>query len=145
MKYRKTLCILIVGLLACYSACKEKPEKQETKTPPAIHEANYCFRKVYVHPTATSREDVLRMSLTVIGDSVVGSYNWLPFEKDARRGILRGTKKDSAMILTYFFMQEGSYDTAELNVVLKDGKAIVEGGDPSLGLSAVLTQLSCLE
>ncbi len=118
---------------------------QEVTIPPAIHEANYCFRFVPAQPAESSRKDDLRMSLTVIGDSVVGSYNWLPSEKDGRRGILRGTKKDSGMILTYFFMQEGSYDTAELNVVFKEGKAIVEGGDPSLGLSAVLTQVSCLE
>ncbi|WP_133643026.1 hypothetical protein [Zeaxanthinibacter enoshimensis] len=127
------------------TACREKPMEQQQENAKEFPEANYCFRKIRFHPADSSRQDVLRMSLTVIGDSVVGSYNWLPFEKDARRGILRGIRKDSGLQLTYFFMQEGGYDTADLSVILRDGKAVIEGGEPSLGLSAVLEQVSCLE
>ncbi|WP_373073474.1 hypothetical protein [Zeaxanthinibacter enoshimensis] len=144
MSRRNISSLLITGLMILY-ACKEIPKEQQQGNAKEFTEANYCFRKIMLHPADSSRQDVLRMSLTVIGDSVVGSYNWFPFKKDARRGILRGIRKDSGLQLTYFYMQEGGYDTADLRVILRDGKAIIEGGEPSLGLSAVMEQVSCLE
>lgn len=63
-----------------------------------------CFLKV-------DGRDTSRINLTITGNQVSGNYDWLPYEKDARRGTLKGTMEGSGteqkIQATWSYLQEG--------------------------------------
>jgi hypothetical protein len=63
-----------------------------------------CFLKV-------EGRDTSRIQLTITGSQISGNYDWLPYEKDARRGTLKGTMEGSGaeqkIQATWSYMQEG--------------------------------------
>ncbi|WP_143017317.1 hypothetical protein [Catalinimonas alkaloidigena] len=58
--------------------------------------------------------------LTLAGGDVTGEYNWLPPEKDARRGSVRGSKEGNTILATYDYMIEGQNQTEEITMELTD-------------------------
>ena len=80
--------------------------KAPTKTK-AINTANLCFRQV----TGRQNLDTAWIVLDINEQQVTGSYINLPFEKDARRGTLNGTKKEKEISALWTFMQEGRLDS----------------------------------
>ena len=57
---------------------------------------------------------------------VSGNYNWIPAEKDQRKGTLDGTLTDNTVTAQYRFIQEGMEQTTTLKIRLMDDKAQVE-------------------
>ncbi|RYD51453.1 MAG: hypothetical protein EOP52_10705 [Sphingobacteriales bacterium] len=55
--------------------------------------------------------DTSHIQLTITGSQISGNYDWLPYEKDARRGTLKGTMEGSGAEQkvrgTWSYMQEG--------------------------------------
>lgn len=45
--------------------------------------------------------------------------NWLPYQKDSRKGTLDGTIINDTIHATWTFMQEGMKDTLKLNFLFK--------------------------
>ncbi|QQL48549.1 hypothetical protein [Mucilaginibacter ginkgonis] len=68
----------------------------------------------YLH---TQGKDSTSVELVIKGNKVSGVMNWLPYEKDSRKGKLDGTVKDSVINAVWTFMQEGMTDT--MNVAFR--------------------------
>lgn len=66
-----------------------------------------CFRQV----SGRQKQDTAWVHLTIINATVTGTYWHLPFEKDSRRGTLKGSKKDDVITASWTFMQEGQTDS----------------------------------
>lgn len=67
----------------------------------------------------TEGKDSTSIELVVNGDKVTGIMNWLPYQKDARKGKLDGKLHGDTARVTWSFMQEGMTDTLNLNFLLK--------------------------
>ncbi|TWR29006.1 hypothetical protein FPZ43_12145 [Mucilaginibacter pallidiroseus] len=67
----------------------------------------YCF----VHTDGTSAQDTTAVHLMIDNGKVSGDMNWMPKEKDSRKGTLSGTMQGDIIKATWTFMQEGMKDT----------------------------------
>ena len=125
---------------------EESLEKDATTTEehkPVVTSSTLCYRNEFVYKTDATKKDVVELLLTIKGDTVIGSYVWLPAEKDRRNGMLMGTIKDSVIDARYDFFQEGKQSKTTLKIYLKDTTAVIEGGAPELGLETTITKINC--
>lgn len=72
----------------------------------------------------TEKRDTTSVEMIIKGTAVTGQMNWLPFEKDSRKGTLRGVIKNDTINAIWDFEQEGMKDTLALQFVIKDDKLI---------------------
>lgn len=68
---------------------------------------NMCFIKL----EGWQNQDTAWIHLEMKGNKVSGSFVNLPYEKDSRKGRLKGSKRDSRINAMWIFMQEGQLDT----------------------------------
>jgi hypothetical protein len=66
--------------------------------------------------------DSTSIELVVHGNKVTGQMNWLPYQKDSRKGPLEGIIKNDTIRATWTFMQEGMRDTLNLNFLFKNSQ-----------------------
>lgn len=64
------------------------------------------------------QQDTTSIELVIKGDTITGVMNWMPYEKDARKGKLQGIKSGGNINATWSFMQEGMTDTIGLQFKL---------------------------
>ncbi len=105
-----------------------------------LADGRYCFRTI---TTGGGVTDVEELVFTVSGESASGAYNWLPQEKDQRRGKFSGAVSGNRIAASYQFSQESQTATADLTITVGDTTASVEGGAPELGLGAVMEEVGC--
>ncbi|PRD57179.1 hypothetical protein [Sphingobacterium gobiense] len=68
---------------------------------------SYCF----IRTEGTDQQDTTNVTFTINGDKVEGEMNWIPKEKDSRKGILLGTISDNEITAMWNYMQEGTRDS----------------------------------
>ncbi|MXV14947.1 hypothetical protein [Hufsiella ginkgonis] len=73
-------------------------------------EINSCFE----HLEGTDSTDVTALHLVINNDEVTGELNWIPKEKDARKGMIRGTRQGDLIRGIWTFSQEGMSDSLEV-------------------------------
>jgi len=151
MKNKLTIIILSVFVGFLFIGCKNSNERKQDsndkdleKEKPADNiTSKLCFRNEYPFQDNPSMKDVEELTLSIEGEKVTGSYNWLPAQKDQRKGSLTGTIKDKMITAEYRFLQEGIEGTTQLIIIINDEKAEITGGDPELGLNATLAKIDC--
>jgi hypothetical protein len=143
---------VLVGFL--FIGCKNSNEQKQDSNPKDIKEEKsaeniitdkLCFQNEYPFQENPSMRDVEELTLLIKGEKVTGTYNWLPAQKDQRKGSLTGTIKEKVITAKYRFLQEGIEGTAELRIIINDEKAEITGGDPELGLNATIVKIDCRE
>jgi hypothetical protein len=67
----------------------------------------YCF----IHTDGTSSQDTTAVHLAINESKVSGDMQWMPKEKDSRKGTLEGTINGNIINAVWTFMQEGMKDT----------------------------------
>ncbi|TSD66221.1 hypothetical protein FFF34_002125 [Inquilinus sp. KBS0705] len=67
----------------------------------------YCFMRT----EGTNNQDTTKVHLVINAGKVSGEMNWMPKEKDSRKGTLLGTMKGNDIKAVWSFMQEGMTDT----------------------------------
>lgn len=104
-----------------------------------------CYEEVTPYKDGSKMKDVVELALNInYGNGIVtGEYNYLPAEKDQRRGDIEGSMWKGAISAKYTYEQEGQKDTANLRIHLKDKSAVIESQDKNLGLSTELKQTRC--
>jgi hypothetical protein len=137
MKSKLTVAILHVFLGFLLTGCKKTNDAKE-----ASNTTQLCFQNEYPFQDS-SMKDVEELTLAIEGEKVTGAYNWLPAEKDQRKGSLTGTIKDNRITAQYRYLQEGTEGTAELIIIISDEKAEIAGGEPELGLNASIAKIDC--
>ena len=120
MKYITLIAVVAIGAVACSSPAsktggtdtviagdtlaKSKDTKTTNNTPTI---AAMCFER----SEGKNNTDSTYVQLLVKGNAVTGEMSWLPFEKDARKGLLHGTQKGDTIRAVWTFKQEGTTDS----------------------------------
>jgi hypothetical protein len=119
MKYLALGCIATLFLAACTSSSKkEVTDTLNSKDTVASNGKDTAdvYSVCFLH---TMGKDSTAVELMIKGENVTGNLNWLPYEKDSRKGILAGTIKNDTIHAKWSFMQEGMKDTIGVNFLLK--------------------------
>ncbi len=101
-------------------ATKSDTELANAPNAPAVN-MKYCF----FHTDGTQAQDTTNVSLLINGNKVSGEMNWLPKEKDSRKGTLTGTLTGNDIKALWSFGQEGSTDTMSVEFELR-GNALAQ-------------------
>lgn len=107
--------IFLLALVSCGNGEQKKGTSKITEdsiastTVPASPEktGHYC----YLRTEGTNNQDTTIVQFTVDGDRVEGVMNWMPAEKDSRKGVLTGTISGEEIKATWNYMQEGLRDS----------------------------------
>lgn len=91
-----------------------------------IASGQYCY--AHTTPEGAPDGDRVLLRLEVDGLRVSGSFDWLPAEKDSRRGTLDGVLTGHTIVADYRYTQEGTTASATLRIELNDATANVSGG-----------------
>jgi len=83
-------------------------------------EQKLCFIRL----DGDQQQDSAHVQLVIRGETVSGTYNYLPYEKDARRGTVLGTVDRDTLDLVWTYKQEGSQDTMRVIFLLEGEKLI---------------------
>lgn len=122
-------CSFIFALSACQSKNAEtgtsdstasNADTVATATQPAAE--TLCFEEKV-------GKDLTTVRLTIDGNNVIGSMEWLPWEKDQARGTLKGKKNGNEIIADYDYMIEGSNQSEEKIFILEGNKLLVKSGE----------------
>ena len=152
MKNKLTIIILSVFVGSLFVGCKNSNEQKQNSSTKDLKEEKsseniitnkLCFQNEYPFQDDSSMKDVVELTLSIEGEKVTGIYNWLPAQKDQRKGSLTGTIKDKVITAQYHFLQEGIGDSTELIIIINDENAEITGGDPELGLNATISKIDC--
>lgn len=126
---------MFLAFLACQDnkTTSETTPKSETKvaTSKVSHE-KLCFLTTSGASEIQGKivQDSLVLNLGIEGNKVSGIFNWIPAEKDVRRGKLLGTKKGNLISGKYSFVQEGKEQTQSIQIQLEatTAKVIINSG-----------------
>ncbi len=114
-----------------------------TTTPEEPENRSHCYLLVsrgapQVNDTglAPGPVDTLYIRMDVLGELVNGTYNWLPQEKDAKRGSFTGTLENGVVTALYSYTAEGVAAKEEVLFKLVDGGVRVGYGElvPNQGI-----------
>ncbi len=73
--------------------------------------------------------DTLYIRMDVLGELVNGTFNWLPQEKDSKRGSFKGTLENGVVTALYTYKAEGVAAKEEVLFKLVDGGLRVGHGE----------------
>lgn len=126
MKYAAFIFMTALGVIGCSSPIKQQSAVTDSavNTSSTIHTTTalplhattaICFERA----EGKNNTDSTYVQLIIKGNTVTGEMNWLPFEKDARKGLLTGTKKSNIIQANWTFKQEGATDTMKVSFKLE--------------------------
>ncbi len=72
-----------------------------------LEAATHCYLSV----GGGNQRDTSYVKLEFDSDSIHGIFNWIPYEKDSRKGTIAGIKKADTLDVIWTFQQEGMMDT----------------------------------
>jgi hypothetical protein len=115
--------ILPVILLA---SCIGNEQQQKKNTDNALKvvtevSTNTGDTSCYLRTIGDRNEDSSILQLIVKNDVVTGSLQYLPYQKDARKGTLIGQKDGDIINAQWTYMQEGMEDTLTVSFKFKEG------------------------
>jgi hypothetical protein len=88
-----------------------------------------CFQNVHPYknppPGYEQAADYDQLKITIKGNKAYGIYNWLPYEKDSRKGSFVGTIEHNKITATYVYVQEEIYEGIEIEILLTNEYARV--------------------
>lgn len=70
-----------------------------------------CFRRL----AGTKNQDTTYVKLIFAGNKVSGNMSWVPFEKDSRKGTIKGKRSDNTITAIWTYMQEGMKDSLHVS------------------------------
>src|SRR5688572_15705460 len=90
----------IFGIAIIFAACNSNPNTKTADSIAADSAANDTTAQAAAAPgqicflrtEGTQKQDSTKIHLVINGDKVTGDMQWLPKEKDARKGTLEGTQ-----------------------------------------------------
>ncbi len=120
---KKYLIILAATLLA---SCTNSDDQQKKDTDNALKVAtevstNESDTTSYYHTTGDKNQDSALLQLVIRNNIVSGTLQYMPYEKDARRGTLAGEKNGDIINAVWTYTQEGMEDTLSVSFKFKNG------------------------
>jgi hypothetical protein len=75
----------------------------------------------YLRTIGDRNEDSSKLQLIIKNDIVTGSLQYLPYQKDSRKGTLMGKREKDIITATWTYIQEGIEDTLTVSFKFKEG------------------------
>lgn len=119
MKYLALCCIATLLLAACTSSSKTDVTDTTINRDTVVKNGKDTAVVYSVCFLRAEGKDSTSVELLVKDNKVTGHLNWMPYQKDSRKGTLEGTLKNDTIRATWSFMQEGMKDTLGVNFLLK--------------------------
>lgn len=116
-------------MLSCNSDSSE--QDSDTRTTAASNPDTLC----YLRTAGINNVDTAAIKLVIADHEVTGEMKYLPYEKDARTGPLRGSIEGDILTLEHLCSQEGMEFTVPVvlqmssNSVLQKGTAFNDAGE----------------
>ena len=151
----KNVLFLALFLVGCTNSTKTENKETQTTENQAIEETTVlnrteCFRNEISYTDGSDKKDIeeliLNINYQVENGEVTGIYNYLPAEKDQRKGSFKGILKGKTINASYIFMQEGIEDTTSITILLENNKVTIntiDKGDKGLGLNTTMPKIDC--
>ena len=79
-----------------------------------------CFLRI----DGNNNQDTTSIELVIKDNKVTGLMNWMPYQKDSRKGKLQGTIKNDSIQAVWSFMQEGMTDTINVQFKLQNNNLL---------------------
>lgn len=76
----------------------------------------------FLRTEGKNNQDTTSIELVIKDNQVTGLMNWMPYQKDSRKGKLQGTIKNDTIQAVWSFMQEGITDTLKLQFRLSNNQ-----------------------
>ncbi|RYY34045.1 MAG: hypothetical protein EOP46_14680 [Sphingobacteriaceae bacterium] len=115
MKYILAPALICAALLSACSGSKSSGEDTTAADTLAVVDTlkadtaagQICFLRT----EGNANQDSTKVHLVIKDNKVTGQMQWLPAEKDSRKGELHGTQEGNTIKAVWIFMQEGMTDT----------------------------------
>ncbi|MCD6064153.1 MAG: hypothetical protein K0R82_2064 [Flavipsychrobacter sp.] len=123
--------IISASLPSCGDVVNEAEQKSDSA---AVSEALEAAGEVNTHEIdslcyllagGTTKQDTKSLKLVMQGDEVTGVLMYLPHQKDARFGRIRGSRDGDIMFGTWYYEQEGMKDSVGVSFK-RDGSDILQ-------------------
>ena len=121
-----SLCVSCQNKSNNQSTSIEEPTVASKEPEETVLNTTYCFR--LTAGASTTFQDTTLVQLTVIGNEVMGQYDWIPAGKDSARGSLTGTVKNGIITAIYDYVIEGSKQKEEMIFKLEVNQLLVKKG-----------------
>jgi hypothetical protein len=82
--------------------------------------SSLCFLRT----EGKTNQDSTSIELVIENNKVTGRMNWMPYQKDSRKGTIEGTIKGDTINAVWSFMQEGMKDTLNLKFKLNNNELL---------------------
>ena len=116
--------ILAIAFLA--ASCNNTGNKSEANLADTLTDAPArtpnAHALCFLRTEGNNNQDTTSIELVIKDNKVTGLMNWMPFEKDSRKGKLQGTIKNDTIDAVWSFMQEGMTDTLNLKLTIIDNQ-----------------------
>lgn len=119
--------ILVVAVIitSCNSAGdKSEAAALDTLTTARAPRTPNAHALCFLRTDGNNNRDTTSIELVIKDDKITGLMNWMPYQKDSRKGKLQGTIKNDSIQAIWSFMQEGMTDTLNLQFKLQNNNLL---------------------
>lgn len=116
-------------LFIAFTSCKTTPNKTSlvpTETIQSISNKSAAINKCFMRISGKQKRDTLTINLQIERDNLAGEMTNDIFEKDIKRGKLRGKVNGKEISAVWTFIQEGITDSVRVNFRFNDGNLLLE-------------------
>ena len=106
--------ITMFGVLLIIASCSADGTRNAAKTNTTV-KAPIAQALCFLSTAGNNSRDSTSIELVIKNNKITGQMNWLPYQKDSRKGTLTGTINNDTINAIWTFMQEGVKDTLALN------------------------------
>lgn len=124
----------VFSLALAFASCQGNSEKtqrddhsrgSDSTTTAASHpldNGHYC----YILTEGLENQDTTRVHFILADNEITGEMDWIPYEKDQRKGALQGSIDGEDVKVQWTYMQEGMQDTLHLQFRLTGGMELFQ-------------------
>ena len=133
---KNTIPLLFAGITLL--SCQKKEDKtvvQETTVEQTTPATKQCYLKITGSKDETGKtvNDTLQLTIETKGDSVSGEFKWLPYYKDKKKGIFKGTVNGHTANTLLMAQAEGTTNKEEFIFDFNNEQATVKFGEMTKG------------
>lgn len=121
--------ILILAAAVIITSCNSTGDKSEASSIDTLSNIGTPTNRTpnahalcFLRTEGKNNQDTTSIELVIKDNRVNGLMNWMPYQKDSRKGKLHGTIKNDTIQAVWSFMQEGMTDTLNLQFRLKNNQ-----------------------